>query len=134
MIITQKLKIAQKKTHELKNPFQNIVHLLRVFFFHFWSVKTLENCEQNKKNLKIYFSFVSKHWSEWMELRGWNCSSWELYGWELCGVVVRLFSYICLHNIHTEEELFRGDYSLNHNWVMYIFFSSIKQSFGATWG
>ena len=31
--ISQKLKIAQK-THELKNPFQNMAHLLRYHFFY----------------------------------------------------------------------------------------------------
>ena len=45
--ITQKLKIG-KKTNELKNPFQNIAHLLEQFLF--FSIKWLK-----KINLRFFF-------------------------------------------------------------------------------
>ena len=58
--ISQKLNITQKKTHELKNMFQNIVHLF--FFCHmdekFW---LLNDYIWKNTNCKNYFSFVSEH-------------------------------------------------------------------------
>ena len=46
--ISQKLKIA-KKTHELKNPFQNIAHLLERFFLQ----KILPIMIDHSRKLKI---------------------------------------------------------------------------------
>ena len=45
--MSQKLRIAQKKTHEYKISDQNITHLSLCKYDIFWSVKTLENCEQS---------------------------------------------------------------------------------------
>ena len=62
LIITQKLKIAQKK---LINPFQNIVQCAsyETFFFHIWSVKLLTKTiiTQKNKSRKIDFSFFSEY-------------------------------------------------------------------------
>ena len=49
------------KTQEHKSPFQNIVHLLRHFFLHIWSVKTLGIYEQNRSQLKKYKSQKSEN-------------------------------------------------------------------------
>ena len=73
-IISQKLKVAQKKTHELKNNSQSNPHISCGFFqyffwpVNFWSIVNTISHNSKKKNRKIEFSFDSALCTSFMKI------------------------------------------------------------------